>query len=264
MTAGRVVRNLWPDFGEFKGLHILRQLCHDRRGEGFEVCEGRHDRNVFSTGPADASFNKIREARIGEGALIVSPGGVEDSTFAMRSDPRPRFPGVARSLFAFYTVLKNRSVFFVVQMMNVCFIPARETAEVFHNGMSRLSNLSSKHLPTVSLELRSHQLHHLRIIPPAERRTVQRNKAFAAGNIVLNRLGLRVFDLVDVGIQNQPIEARQCFRGQIFHPVRVLQLNASSFQHRSQFMKSLRRPMMTVVAHEEQFKVGSGGAAGGC
>ena len=86
----------------------------------------------------------------------MSPGRVEDSPLAVRSNPRPRFPGVARSLFAFNTILQNRSVFFVVQMMNVRFIPARETAEVFQNGMSRLSNLSSKHLPAVSLELRSH------------------------------------------------------------------------------------------------------------
>ena len=194
----------------------------------------------------------------------MPPGRVEDSTFAMRSNPCPWFFCVARSLFAFNPILQDRSVFFVVQMMNVRFVPAREPAEVFHDGMSWLRDLSAKHLSAVSLELCSHQLHHLRIIPPAERCTVQRNEAFAARNIVQNCLGLRVFDLINVGVQNEPIKAGERFGRQVFHAVRVLQLNSASFQDRSQFMEPLRRPMMTIVAHEEQLQVSSGCGAGGC
>ena len=93
---------------------------------------------------------------------------------------------------------------------------------------------------------------------------MQRNEAFAARNIVQNCFGLSVFDLVDVGVQNEPIKAGERFRGQVFHAVGVLQLNASSFQDRRQFVEPLRRPMMTVVSHEEQLQVSSGCGAGGC
>ncbi len=93
---------------------------------------------------------------------------------------------------------------------------------------------------------------------------MQRDESLAVGNVIQNRFGLSVFDLVDVGVQNEPIKARQRFCCQVFHAVGVLQLDPASFQDRSQFMKPLRRPMMPVVAHEEQFQVSSCCGARGC
>ena len=187
----------------------------------------------------------------------MSPRRVEDSPFAVRANPRPWLLRIARSLIAFDTVFKYGSVFFIVQSMDVRFIPACEAAEVFHDRMSWLRIDDAKNLAAMSLKLTTHELYDLGIVSPAERRTVQRDESLAAGDIIQNRFGLSVFDLVDVGKQHQPIEVRQRLGSQIFHAVRILQLNSTSFHDGSELMKSLRRPMMTVIAHEEQFQVGS-------
>ena len=112
-------------------------------------------------------------------------------------------------------------------------------------------------MSAMSLKLTAHQLYYLGIVAPAEGCTMQRNKSFTAGDVIQYCFRLSVFNLVDIGKQYEPIKARQRFCCQVFHAVGVLQLDPASFQDRSQFMKPLRRPMMTIVAHEEQFQVGS-------
>src|SRR5688572_3580086 len=113
---------------------------------------------------------------MGPGALIVSPCGVEHATLAMRPHPGPWFSLTAFGLFTFDTVFQNSSVFFVMQVMDVCFIPARESAEAIHDRMSRLSNLCRKHPSAMSLKLGSHQFDDVFIIAPAIRRAMERDE----------------------------------------------------------------------------------------
>ena len=255
VAAGGVVGNLWSDIDKFKRSDIGTWFRHFWCGECFKIRIRRYYGNVFPTSPADSAFHQITKARIRPGPCIMSPRRVKDPAFALSPDPGPRFPVVSFSLFAFHTVFQDCAVFFVVQVMNVGFVPTRKTAEALHDGMREFGYLGAKHLSAMPLELPAHELHDFRIVPPAVRGTVERNESFAARNIIQHSLRLSVFDPVDVGIQHQPIEAVQRVGREVFHAIRVLQLNPPLFQHRRKLMKHINWPMMPIVAHEEQFQI---------
>ena len=87
------------------------------------------------------------------------------------------------------------------------------------------------------LKLPPHELHNFRIVPPAEGRTVQRDKCFATRDIIQLSRRLGVLDPVDVRLQYQPIEATQRGGREVFHTIRVLELNPPLFQHRRELLK---------------------------
>ena len=193
--------------------------------------------------------------RLIERPAVVPPGGVKDSALAVSSDPRPRFASIAFRLITFGAVLQHRAVRLVVQMMNVGLVPAREAAVPLHDRMSRLGYLSRKDLPAMPLKLRTHQRNDVFVISPAIGRAVQRNKSLAASDIVQHRFRLSIFDAIDISVQNQPVELRQRLRSEIFHLVRILQLDAAICERWSEFLKPRFRTMMPVVAHEQQREV---------
>ena len=177
----------------------------------------------------------------------------------MSPHPRPRFAIFAFGLITFDSVFQHGAVFFIVQMMDIGFIPAGKAAVTFHHWMARFGDDSGKHLTAVSLKLSAHQRDDVFVIPPAIRGTMQRNKPLAAGDVVQYRLRLSIFNAINVGIQHQPIELRQGFWREVFHAVGVLQIDPASFQRRGQLLKSSFRPMVPVVAHEQQLEISSAG-----
>src|SRR6266850_750318 len=86
------------------------------------------DRNVRSTGPADAVVEEVLEIGVGPGALVVAPGSVENSAFAFGAGP-----GVGLFALVVDSIGENRAVFVVVHFMHVGFVPGLNRVEAFEN-----------------------------------------------------------------------------------------------------------------------------------
>src|SRR5581483_12425616 len=130
-----------------------------------------------------AALDQLLEARIAPGALIMSPGGVEDAALALRAHPRPRL-----LLVALHAIFQDGASFFVVLGVNVSLIPALEAGEAFHDGVIRLGKRRTEGAGAVLLELGADQVDVFRRIEKAVRGTVQGNEALAALHEIEQRL----------------------------------------------------------------------------
>src|SRR5947209_20220394 len=88
------------------------------------------DKNVRTTGPANTVFEKILKIGIRPGALVMAPGGVENSAFAFGASP-----GVGLFAFVIDAIRENRAVLVVVHVVDVGFIPGFNGVEPFEDFM---------------------------------------------------------------------------------------------------------------------------------
>src|SRR6266571_3385571 len=86
------------------------------------------DKNVRTTGPADTVFEEILKIGIRPGALVMAPGGVENSAFAFGASP-----GVGLFAFVIDAIRENRAVLVVVHFMDVGFIPGFDGLKPFED-----------------------------------------------------------------------------------------------------------------------------------
>ena len=255
LTPRSIIRDLRPHFHIFKCSHVLTQLRHGRNRPRIPIHKRRDNADICTAGPANATLHQIRKTRVRPRPLIMPPRRIKHSTLPMSPRPRPRLTILTLRLLTLQTILQYLPVLLVVQMMDVRLVPTAETPETLHDRMLRSDNLSPKDLTTMPLKLRPHQLHHLRIVPPAERRTVQRNKTLPARHKIQHRLRLHILDPIDVRIQYQTIKLTQHLRRQILHPIRILHADPTQLQHRCQLVKTLGRTMMPIVPHKQQLQI---------
>src|SRR5262249_19036483 len=103
----------------------------------------------------------------------------------------------------------------------------------------------------VLLELGADQVDVFRRVEEAVRGAVQRDEALAALDEVEQRLLLFRGNLGGVGVDHQPVVAGEQLWIEGVHLVGVGELDAALFQHRLQLAEALRRPVVAVVAEEE-------------
>ena len=142
-----------------------------------------------------------------------------------------------------------------MHVVDVGFIPTRETSVALHDGMIGNRILCGKNLSAMPLKLSTHQSNHLGVVTPTERRAVQRNKALALRNKIQQRLRLGVFDTINVGVQDESIEIRKRPVIQVAHPIGISQTDSPFFQSGFQFLKSARGLMVPIISHEEQREI---------
>jgi hypothetical protein len=253
LVAGNVIGDLRANLDVLERLWAVRQFLHHRRLEGpvgrIRTCFGR----VLTGGPADAAFHEVVKARLAPRMLVVSPRGVEDAAFAVPADPRPRL-----SLVSLDAIGEHYPIAFIVQMMDVGFIEAFETAVTSHNGMIFLDDRIAHSLPAVALELSTNQGHDRVRVAKAIGCTVKRHETAAVRYIVQERLFLIRLDAVDVGVQHERIVLRKRLDINVAHPVGVSQHNAALVQHRFELRKSLGWPVRTVIAQKQDLNFGRG------
>ena len=240
-----VIRNAFAHVDILKRLEIP---CDFRQGR--TIGKGWHDARVSVDSPANAAFDEVLETRVAPGPLIVSPGGVENPTLALRTDPGPGF--LVSLLFADF---QNDAILFVVFGMDVGFIPALEPLKPLHDGMIGLGDHGAERPGAMPLELPTHQGNDLGRVAKTVRGTVQRNESLAIFHVFQQGFLLLGGKGVDVGVNDQAIVGSQDFGCEGFDLVGIGQINAACCQDRLQLPKALRRPMMSIVSQEEEFQV---------
>ena len=188
--------------------------------------------------------------RIAKRSLVVTPSRVEDATFTVRADPRPWF-----AAFVVNSIGEHRAILFVVQMMDVSFVPTFKAAEVFHDRMVGIGEFSPKNAGTMSFELSSHQRDDFIVVAKAICRAVQWHESSAAFDVVEQRFGLRRFDAIDVGVQRERIVLAQVREVQIFHLVGVCNFDTAFRHYRLQLLEAIFRTVVSVVAQEEHVQI---------
>lgn len=92
---------------------------------------------------------------------------------------------------------------------------------------------------------------------------MQGDESLAAGDVVEQGLILFRSDPVDVREEDQSVEAGERFRIQIRGIVGVFDLDAAGVEHGFDLHEPLLRPVVAVVAEEEEFERGGFGGGDG-
>ena len=244
LLARRIKRDHRIDV--LKRLHVLSRSRHLR-----PIGKARHFADVIIARPANATLDEILKSRIAPRPLVVSPSGVEHSPLAVSPHPSPRFLA-----FAFRASLQHDAIFLVVLRVDVGLIKTFKPAIALQQRMrlARLSRRDSKRPRPVPQELPTHQRDDVVVVPKAVARTVQRDEALATGDVIEQRLGLVILDLVDVREQHQPVELRELLVIQVADDIGVFQLNPASLHHRLQLPEPSTRLMMPVVTKIQQLE----------
>ena len=201
---------------------------------------------ILARTPAYASLHKLMEARMLPGAMVVPPGGVEDSSAAVGSNPGPRFVR-----FPFLAGLENGAIFFVVMGVYIGLVPALEALVPFHDRMLRLDVVDAEDLASVPLELGAYQRDVFRRVEKAIGRAVQGDEALSSLNEVKESLFLGPGNLSNVGVDDQAIVGGQLVGVEVFDPVGVLNIDSSGLENGDQLPGSFEGTMVSIVAEEE-------------
>ena len=87
----------------------------------------------------------------------MAPSGVENATFAVRTNPSPWFGGGACCEFPFAAFFQYDPIDGVVLVVNVRLVPTFEAVETLHNLMFGGDDLGCEPLATMLFELSSAQ-----------------------------------------------------------------------------------------------------------
>lgn len=146
------------------------------------------------------------------GADIVTPGGVENASFALRADPGPRFFGGSFGEIALFANFEHRSLLWVVSMVEVGFIPTAEAAEAFHDGVFGGDVYGLKFLATVAFELSTAQGDIGVRIAEAVGSAVDGDEAFSRLDELDESCFLVGSDGIDIGVDEDPIKLFETIR----------------------------------------------------
>ncbi len=240
----------------FERLDIfsLSGLCRHGEGpverrlrDGWRGSRGRLRRHRFQSNcPADAAHDQVLKTRIAPSALIVTPGGVKDTSLALGADPCPGF-----FAFAVLAIFQNRAVLVIVLGMHITFVPALEAFEPFHDGVVWLRNGRTKDAGTMAFELGTDERDIFRRVLKGERGTVQRDKTLAAFDIIEQVFFLFGSDFGGVRINDKPVIFGERFRIDGVDRGREVDCDATSRHRWFKLLETGFRRVSALVPKEE-------------
>ena len=230
-----VVRHVEPvHVGDRRHLHLLPGLA---RG--------------IVHGPGDGALDQRLELGLAPRALVVAVGRVEDASFPLRADPRPRFPALR-----VHALHQHRPIDGVVLRVHVGFVPRQERLHALRDRVRGLDDLGGELAGAVPLKLAADERDVLVRLRELRRGRVQRDEPAASLDEIEQRLLLLRRDRFLVAEQHHRVVVPELRGGQrVGGGGDVGQLNAAARQRRGQQRKHPRRVvrLVRVLAEEEDF-----------
>ena len=196
--------------------------------------------------PADAALDEILEAGMAPGALIVPPGGIEDSPLPLVADPRPRLVEIPLD-----ALLENGPAAGVVAGVDVGLVPALKALEIVHDRMVGGEVRRPKLAAVVALELGADDVDPHRRIAKTKARAMKRHEALASADEVDDRRFALGRKLVDVGVDGQGVIPAEDRPIEVFEALRIDKLDAAAGKHRLELGKAIGGAMVPLVSEEQ-------------
>ena len=176
-----------------------------------------------------------------EGACRA-PRGAKDAPF-LGAHPCPRFPAIT-------PILKDRAILGVVLGVRVGLVPAFESLEALHERVIGLGDEGAKRAGIVPLKLSADEVDVLRGVAEAVTGAVQRDEPLAGSDKVEQAFFLVRRDLVDVGVDDEPVEPDERPGLQKFGLIDVGDIDAARREGRDKLPMPLRGLVVPLVAEE--------------